>query len=186
MERIYPVHRIETDGGTILYNLRFNLEHRNYLIYLISQGDRKWYLYRHLIEEIKLQYSYPRLDINVSKGLNHLLKSPFCVHPKTGKICIPFNASAVDKFDPDKVPTIMTLIEEINAYDVKDKAEEETYELNKKRIKDYKKTSLNKSLHIFQEFLRHLEAERREQRLKGKSKRTIIGKIISFYTILYN
>lgn len=80
----------------------------------------------------------------------------------------------------------MTLIEEINAYDVKDKAEEETYELNKKRIKDYKKTSLNKSLHIFQEFLRHLEAERREQRLKGKSKRTIIGEIINFYTILYN
>ncbi|EFN65021.1 DNA primase small subunit [Camponotus floridanus] len=133
-----------------------------------TEGDRKWYLYRHLIEEVKLQYSYPRLDINVSKGLNHLLKSPFCVHPKTGKICIPFNANVVDKFDPDKVPTIMTLIEEINAYDVRDKAEEETYELNKKRIKDYKKTSLNKSLHVFQEFLRHLEAERREERLKGK------------------
>lgn len=139
------------------------------IIYLF-QGARKWYLYRHLIEEIKLQYSYPRLDINVSKGLNHLLKSPFCVHPKTGKICIPFNANVVDKFVPDKVPTIMTLIEEINAYDAKNKIEEETYILNKKRIKDYKKTSLNKSLYIFQEFLQNLEIERREQRLKGKRK----------------
>lgn len=72
----------------------------------------------------------------------------------------------------------MSLMKEIDVYDVKDKAEQEKYELNKKRIKDYKKTSLNKSLHVFEEFLRHLEAERREQRLKGERKWYTINVII--------
>lgn len=59
-----------------------------------------------LVEEIKLQYCYPRLDVNVTKGLNHLLKSPFCVHPKTGRVCIPISMEQVDAFNPDLVPTV--------------------------------------------------------------------------------
>ena len=38
------------------------------------------------IEALVLTYLYPRIDVNVSTGINHLLKSPWCVHPKTGKL----------------------------------------------------------------------------------------------------
>jgi DNA primase small subunit len=61
---------------------------------------------KYVVEEVQLAMLYPRLDINVSKGFNHLLKSPFCVHPKTGKICVPFNPNLAFKFDPTTVPTI--------------------------------------------------------------------------------
>ncbi|EDS31751.1 DNA primase small subunit [Culex quinquefasciatus] len=116
---------------------------------------------RHVVEEVQLAVTYPRIDINVSKGFNHLLKAPFCVHPKTGKVCIPFNPNVADKFDPTQVPTITGLLNEINAFDEKLSADGET---ERSRIKDYKKTSMFKGTVIFEEFLRKLE-----QTFKGKA-----------------
>ena len=65
------------------------------------------------IEELVLCYLYPRLDANVSTSINHLLKSPFCVHPKTGNICIPFDPNNVENFKLSEVPTLTRVINEL-------------------------------------------------------------------------
>lgn len=64
------------------------------------------------IIEIKLAIMYPRLDINVSKHINHLLKSPFCVHPKTGMISVPMDKITMEKFDLDSIPKLKEAIED--------------------------------------------------------------------------
>lgn len=66
--------------------------------------------------ELVFTHCYPRLDANVSKAQNHLLKSPFCVHPKTGRVCIPIDPQEADSFDPFTVPTVRSLCEEVCIY----------------------------------------------------------------------
>lgn len=39
-----------------------------------------------------------------------LLKAPFCIHPKTARVCIPLVVDAIDDFDPEAVPTLEQLI----------------------------------------------------------------------------
>lgn len=69
----------------------------------------------HAVEDIILQYTYPRIDAEVSKHRNHLLKAPFCVHPKTGRICVPIDPETIDEFDPELVPTVGQLLQELDA-----------------------------------------------------------------------
>lgn len=76
-------------------------------------------LYR-AVEDIVLQYTYPRIDSEVSKHRNHLLKSPFCVHPGTGRVCVPVDPAHVEDFDPERVPTVDQLLKELNAAGTKD------------------------------------------------------------------
>ncbi|PVV02123.1 hypothetical protein BB560_003435 [Smittium megazygosporum] len=97
-----------------------------------------------LISEIVLQYVYPRLDENVSTHLNHLLKSPFCIHPKTGKVCVPIGHHEIDKFDPMTAPTIFTLLKEIDNYDSTNTTEE-----GRSSVPDIEKTSLKKYTKMF-------------------------------------
>jgi len=91
--------------------------------------------------ELVFLHCYPRLDANVSTHQNHLLKSPFCVHPKTGRVCIPIDPSQADSFDPFKVPTLRSLLSEIDGYDgVED-------------ISDIEKTSMKKAIETFDKCL---------------------------------
>lgn len=124
--------------------------------YFLSRRGQLKPKMKNVVDEVKMAMLYPRLDINVSKGTNHLLKAPFCVHPKTGKVCVPFNPSLAQKFDPMTVPTINLLLDEINTFDVKTNEALDAPE-DKSRIKDYKKTSMFKGIVIFEEFLRKLE-----------------------------
>ncbi|XP_066249522.1 DNA primase small subunit [Euwallacea similis] len=120
---------------------------------------------KNLVEELKLQICYPRLDIHVTKGTNHLLKAPFCIHPKTGKVCIPFSIRQVDSFDPNKVPTIDLIIKEVDTYDKKTKEQgdlqdvEEELPSKRPKIKDYRKTSLLKPVNLFMMFIKNLEKD---------------------------
>ncbi|CAB1319598.1 unnamed protein product, partial [Coregonus sp. 'balchen'] len=126
-------------------------------------------------KEVMLQYFYPRLDVNISKGVNHLLKNPFSVHPKTGRISVPIDLGELDRFDAFDVPTISLICEEL--YRPKTAEEEEEEEDTKenenereagerRKIRDYKRTSLAKYVKLFDQFLEGMARSRKGEHLK--------------------
>ncbi|KIK68885.1 hypothetical protein GYMLUDRAFT_34880 [Collybiopsis luxurians FD-317 M1] len=95
---------------------------------------------RNAMEDIVLQYTYPRLDAEVSKHRNHLLKAPFCVHPKTGRICVPIDPRHIGDFDPEKVPTVGQLIQELVSHP------------SGEHQNDWQKTSLKPYIEMFEQY----------------------------------
>ncbi|XP_070596785.1 DNA primase small subunit [Erythrolamprus reginae] len=122
----------------------------------------------HSEREIMLQYCFPRLDINVSKGINHLLKSPFSVHPKTGRISVPIDLKKLDDFDPFAVPTIGQLCHELDKIGKDEGNGKETEGLpeSSRKSRDYKKTSLAPYVKVFEQFLEEMEKSYKGQRSK--------------------
>jgi len=49
---------------------------------------------------------WPRLDENVTKDPAHLIKMPFCAHPATGRLCVPFDPRDAMQFLPDLAPHV--------------------------------------------------------------------------------
>ena len=118
------------------------------------------------VEQWKYQtvfrYTYPRLDINVSKMRNHLLKSPFCVHPKTGRVCVPIQAEEIDSFDPFTVPNLGQLMKELDDFEKQHQDDDEKQ--NSSSLPNWKKTSLKAYFEPFvKNFLEPLQKEIRLQ-----------------------
>lgn len=61
---------------------------------------------------------WPRIDQAVSKGMNHLIKSPFVIHPKTKRIASPIPFSNLNTFDPIFKSPILT--RKKNSNDIKE------------------------------------------------------------------
>jgi len=112
-----------------------------------------------VLVEIIFTYTYPRLDVNVSKGMNHLLKSPWCAHPKTGRVCVPLDPEAAADFDPSQVPTLRMVADELDA------AHKAGAEMGKGR--DISSTRLGKYEAAFEDFLRRSENTVRGERLRA-------------------
>ena len=117
-----------------------------------------------VIQRIVFGHVYPRLDVNVSKGMNHLLKAPFCVHPKTGRVCVPIEAERAEEFDPMAVPTVDELEVELNAVGVEG-------ELGGVRGegKGWERTSLKEYIDVFRRFVNNLQDDVRKQRSHAKA-----------------
>ncbi|KAJ5594192.1 uncharacterized protein N7459_000400 [Penicillium hispanicum] len=126
-------------------------------------------------QDIVLEYTYPRLDAEVSKKMIHLLKSPFVIHPGTGRVCVPIDPRKAEEFDPLSVPTVMNLLAEIDAYDAKHPAGTMETEIpdaegsavngsdikGGRKLQDYEKTSLKPYIDFFRSFIASLLKEER-------------------------
>jgi DNA primase small subunit len=136
-----------------------------------------------LIPAIVFTFTYPRLDVEVSKHRNHLLKAPFCIHPKTGKICVPITVASVEDFDPNAVPTCGGLMGEGNAWLASKAAGAGGgggaagggAPAEADRGDMWRHTSLNKYVLEFEEFLGGIQATTNRARRVAAEERSVMG-----------
>lgn len=124
-------------------------------------------------KDVIIYYMYPRLDIEVSRQVIHLLKSPFCIHPGTGNVCVPFDpTSNISEnhdddgygFNPINSPNLRQLQNELEVWEAKRINRESSQPSDDSdsekspngRILDYEKTSLKPYVDYFSKFVNNL------------------------------
>ena len=81
-------------------------------------------------KRLVIYYAFPRLDVNVTTGMVHLLKSPFSVHPKSGLISVPIPRRKYNQLPSTWVPSLKDLIRN-------DPEQVETFNQSKKDFSDF-------------------------------------------------
>ena len=90
--------------------------------------------------------------------MNHLLKAPWAVHPKTGRVCIPMDPADAHSFNPLDTPTLSRCLGEINAFDKKNPGN---------GLPDVEKTSLAAPLAVMKTMLKSMDEEVRLERKRA-------------------
>ncbi|AEO67966.1 uncharacterized protein THITE_2117187 [Thermothielavioides terrestris NRRL 8126] len=123
-------------------------------------------------QDVVLEHTYPRLDAKVTQQLKHLLKSPFVVHPGTGRVCVPIDRARLDAFDPLAVPTLQDLVREIDAWGGggggggAEGVMADGGGLDVKPVQDWEKTSLKPYIEYFRSFVTALMKDEKEAAVK--------------------
>ncbi|VDD77642.1 unnamed protein product [Mesocestoides corti] len=93
------------------------------------------------------------LLLHFFSGTGHLLKSPFCVHPKTGFVCVPIDPQRIDEFDPTKVPRLGELMEQLSQASASAEGEASEAAASAQHLLPYKQTTLRPYIEFFDNFV---------------------------------
>ena len=93
------------DQAKKILTLRTSNKTPDVLLKIPTRGNKITPRVRGIYENI-LRVRFPRLDTKVSIDVNRLLRMPYSIHGKTGRIVRPIPIDKVDVFDPFEEPSI--------------------------------------------------------------------------------
>lgn len=91
-------------------------------------------------QNVILTVFMPKLDGAVSRGTGHLLKSPFCIHPKTSNVCVPMDVDYHTNellFTPEDCPKLQEIIDDYNNHDNDSEGAASKHAVDRTRLKPF-------------------------------------------------